>query len=60
MYTTIGSLDHPEECALVKQCGIESRLAWVKFCEDVPGERTAESAARAGIPGENAATTNGR
>jgi hypothetical protein len=29
---------------LVKQFGIESRLPWVKFCEDVSGERTGESA----------------
>jgi len=29
---------------LVKQYGIESRLTWVKFCENVPEERTAESA----------------
>ncbi len=45
MYTTIGSLDHPERVSLVKQFGIESRLPWVKFCEDVPGEPTGESAA---------------
>ena len=44
MYATIGSLDHPERVALVKQFGIESRLPWVKFCDDVPAERTAESA----------------
>jgi hypothetical protein len=44
MYATIGSLDHPERVALVKQFGIESQLPWVKFCEDVPGKRTAESA----------------
>ena len=44
MYTTIGSLDDPDEVQLVKQYGIESRLSWVKFCDDVPGERTAESA----------------
>ena len=43
IYTTIGSLDHPEEVALVKQFGIEGRLPWVKFCEDIPGERTGES-----------------
>jgi hypothetical protein len=43
MYTTIGSLDHPESVELVKQYGIESRLPWVKFCEAVPEERTAES-----------------
>jgi hypothetical protein len=29
---------------LAKQFGIESRLEWVKFCEQVPGERTGESA----------------
>jgi hypothetical protein len=45
MYTTIGSLDQPELAPIVKQFGIEGRLSWVKFCEDVPGERTAESAA---------------
>jgi hypothetical protein len=45
MYTTIGSLDHPESVSLVKQFGIESRLPWVKFCEEVPGERTGESPA---------------
>lgn len=44
IYTTIGSLDHPEQVELVKQFGIESRLPWVKFCDNVPGERTAESA----------------
>jgi hypothetical protein len=44
MYTTIGSLDEPERVELVKQYGIESRLPWVKFCEAVPEERTAESA----------------
>ena len=40
MYTTIGSLDHPELVPVQDQYGIESRLPWVKFCEDVPGERT--------------------
>jgi hypothetical protein len=45
MYTTIGSLDHPEQVMLVKQFGVESQLPWVKFCEEVPGERTGESAA---------------
>ena len=45
MYTTIGSLDHPEGAPIIKQFGIESRLTWVKFCEDVPAERTGESAA---------------
>jgi hypothetical protein len=45
MYATIGSLDHPEAVPIVKQFGVESRLPWVKFCEDVSAERTAESAA---------------
>jgi hypothetical protein len=40
IYTTIGSLDHPEDVVLVKQFGIESRLPWVKFCEQIPGEPT--------------------
>jgi len=44
MYTTIGSLDHPEAVQLVKQYGIESRLPWVKFCEDVPAEQTGATA----------------
>jgi len=44
LYVTIGSLDHPEDVQLVKQFGIESRLPWVKFCEEVPGERTGETA----------------
>jgi len=43
IYTTIGSLDHPERVELVSQAGIESRLPWVKFCEDVPGEPTLDS-----------------
>ena len=45
MYVTIGSLDHPEKVELVKQFGIESRLPWVKFCEEVPGEVTGASPA---------------
>jgi hypothetical protein len=44
MYTTIGSLDRPGDVELIKQYGIESRLPWVKFCENVPEERTGESA----------------
>ena len=42
MYATIGSLDEPEKAPIVIQYGIESRLSWVKFCEDVPAERTGE------------------
>jgi hypothetical protein len=45
MYTTIGSLDRPEDAPIVNQFGVESRLPWVKFCEDVPVERTGEKAA---------------
>jgi hypothetical protein len=40
VYVTIGSLDNPELAAIEIQYGIESRLSWVKFCEDVPVERT--------------------
>lgn len=45
MYVTMGSLDHPELAPIVRQYGIESRIPWVKFCEEVPAERTGESAA---------------
>lgn len=41
-YVTIGSLDDPESAPIIKQYGIESRLSWVKFCEDVSAEKTGE------------------
>ena len=41
-YVTIGSLDDPESTPIERQFGIESRLGWVKFCEDVPGEITGQ------------------
>jgi len=41
-YVTIGSLDDPNMAPIVKQFGVESRLDWVKFCDDVPSERTGE------------------
>lgn len=41
-YVTIGSMDDPEAAPIVKQFGVESRVGWVKFCEDVPAERTGE------------------
>jgi hypothetical protein len=41
---SIGSLDEPENAPIIVQYGIESRLSWVKFCEDIPQERTGESA----------------
>ncbi len=43
-YVTIGSLDAPDAVPIVIQYGIESRVPWVKFCEDVPGEETGASA----------------
>jgi hypothetical protein len=44
-YVTTGTLDHPEDAPIILQYGIESRLPWVKFCEDVPAEKTGEDAA---------------
>lgn len=43
MYVTIGSLDHPDQAGIVKQFGVESRLPWVKFCEEIPAEITGQS-----------------
>jgi hypothetical protein len=45
LYVTIGSLDDPEAAPLLKQYGIESKLSFVRFCEDLPQERTAEDSA---------------
>jgi hypothetical protein len=42
-YVTIGSLDNPEAAAIIIQYGAESRLGWVRFCEDTPSEKTGES-----------------
>jgi hypothetical protein len=39
-YVTIGSLDDPGAAPIGRQFGIESRIPWVRFCEDVPGEAT--------------------
>ena len=36
MYVTIGSLDDPEQVRVEKQYGADSRLSWVKLCEDAP------------------------
>ncbi len=41
IYVTIGSLDDPEQAAIERQYGVESKLSWVRFCEDAPQERTA-------------------
>ena len=40
-YVTVGSLDDPNAVPIKAQYGTESRLGWVKFCEDLPGEETA-------------------
>jgi hypothetical protein len=39
-YVTIGSLDDPGAAPILIQYGTESRVPWVKFCEDVPEEET--------------------
>jgi hypothetical protein len=43
-YVTIGSLDDPGAAPIQKQYGVESRISWVRFCEDVEGEETASDA----------------
>ena len=43
LYVTIGSLDDPEAAPVLKQYGVESRLSFVRFCEDLPTERTGEA-----------------
>jgi len=40
LYVTIGSLDAPEATPVIIQYGVESRLSWVRFCEDVLSEET--------------------
>jgi hypothetical protein len=44
IYTTIGSLDRPDDAPITIQFGIESKLPWVSFCEEVPGEITGKTA----------------
>lgn len=39
-YVTIGSMDDPELAAIEIQCGLEGKLSWVSFCENVPGDET--------------------
>jgi hypothetical protein len=39
-YVTIGSLDDPNTAPIVIQYGAESKLDWVRFCEDAPSEET--------------------
>lgn len=45
IYVTIGSMDDPELAGIEIQYGVESRISWVAFCENVPAEMTGESAA---------------
>lgn len=40
IYVTIGSMDEPEQAAIDVQYGVEAKLSWVSFCEDVPSEIT--------------------
>lgn len=40
IYVTIGSLDDPELADIEIQCGVESKISWVEFCEDVEGGAT--------------------
>ena len=41
-YVTIGSLDDPAAAPIIRQYGVESRIPWVKFCEDLTAEETGE------------------
>jgi hypothetical protein len=43
-YVTIGSLDDPEGAPIIRQYGVESRISWVKFCDEAPAEKTGEDA----------------
>jgi len=45
IYVTIGSLDDPELADIEIQYGIEAKISWVEFCEDVPAEITGDSPA---------------
>lgn len=45
IYVTIGSLDNPGVANIEMQFGVESKIGWVRFCEDVPSEATGANAA---------------
>ena len=45
IYVTIGSMDDPELAGIEIQYGLEAKVSWVEFCDDVPGEVTGESPA---------------
>lgn len=44
IYVTIGSLDDPAGAPIERQYGIESRIPWVQFCDQIAGEATGASA----------------
>jgi hypothetical protein len=48
-YVTIGSLDHPETVTLTEQFGIEAKLPFVEFCEDLPKKATGEGQSADGL-----------
>jgi hypothetical protein len=39
---SIGSLDDPSKAKIERQYGVESKIEWVQFCEDVPAEVTTD------------------
>lgn len=43
IYVTIGSMDDPELAQIDGQCGLESKISWVAFCEGAPGDMTVDS-----------------
>jgi hypothetical protein len=45
VYVTIGSLDDPELADIEIQYGLEGKISWVEFCENVPSEVTGDSPA---------------
>jgi len=47
IYVTIGSMDDPALANIEIQYGVESKIPWVRFCENVPAEITGKSPAAA-------------
>ena len=45
IYVTIGSMDDPARAEIEVQYGVESKIRWVRFCENVPAEVTGDSPA---------------
>ncbi len=43
IYVTIGSMDDPALADIEIQYGVESKIPWVRFCENVPAEITGDS-----------------